>query len=70
MKPEIIKCERCGEALKPGRVVWLELSNTDGKYYRIRELTERCIPEGHTSQGAFPFGSTCADKQLKEDAKI
>jgi hypothetical protein len=59
-------CQRCGEVLVPERVVWLELSNTDGNYYKIDELTQRSIPEGHISQGAFPFGSTCAKKQLKE----
>jgi hypothetical protein len=60
------RCERCGEVLKDKRVVWLELSNTDGKYYEINELTERSIPEGHVSQGAFPFGATCAKKQIQE----
>lgn len=53
------KCERCGEILVAERVVWLELSQTDGKYYRT-------LPVGHISQGGFPFGSTCAEKQLKE----
>jgi hypothetical protein len=66
MKKQPIKCERCGETLIPGKVVWLELSNTDGKYYRIKDLAERSIPEGHVSQGGFPFGSDCAKKQLKE----
>jgi hypothetical protein len=51
------RCERCGETLSPDRVEWLELSNTDGKYYRV-------IPAGHESQGAFPFGSTCAKKEI------
>jgi hypothetical protein len=59
-------CQRCGEKLKPQRIVWLELSNTDGNYYEIDELTQRSIPEGHKSQGAFPFGSTCAKKQIHE----
>jgi hypothetical protein len=59
-------CQRCGEVLKDERVVWLELSNTDGKYYKIDELAERSIPEDHISQGAFPFGSTCAKKQIEE----
>lgn len=54
-----IKCERCGEILIAERIVWLELSNTDGKFYRS-------LPNGHISQGGFPFGSTCAEKQLKE----
>jgi hypothetical protein len=60
-------CERCGEVLTVKRVVWLELSNTDGKYYQIKDMVERSIPEGHISQGAFPFGSTCAKKQLLEN---
>jgi hypothetical protein len=59
-------CQRCGEVLIAKRVVWLELSNTDGRYYKINSLTERSIPEGHISQGAFPFGSTCAKKQIQE----
>lgn len=49
------RCERCGEALK--NIVWLELSNTDGKYYSE-------IPAGHVSQGCFAFGTTCAKSQL------
>ena len=57
---EVIRCERCEEVLKPERVVWLEFSNTDGKYYKE-------LPEGHISQGGFCFGQTCARKQLKED---
>jgi len=60
-------CQRCGKVLMTEIVVWLELSNTDGKYYKINGLTERSIPEGHISQGAFPFGSTCAKKQLLEN---
>ena len=61
-----IFCERCGQPLNHKRVVWLELSNTDGKYYKINELTERSIPEGYISQGAFTFGKACSIKQLKE----
>lgn len=53
------KCERCGEILITERVVWLELSITDGNYYFT-------LPEGHLSQGGFPFGSTCAKKQIEE----
>lgn len=55
-------CERCGEALKPGREKWLELSLTDGNYYDV-------IPKGHESQGAFPFGIKCATKELKDTIK-
>lgn len=53
---EKIKCEKCGEILKPDTVVWLELSITDGKYYKN-------LPEGHESQGAFSFGKTCAKNE-------
>lgn len=52
-----IKCEKCGETLTPSKVKWLELSQTDGKYYTA-------IPAGHISQGSFPFGSACAKSQL------
>lgn len=54
-----IWCERCGEKLNPVKAVWLELSQTDGKYYTK-------IPEGHDSQGGFSFGAACAKTQLKE----
>jgi len=56
---DIIRCERCGEVLNPKRVVWLELSNTDGRYYKK-------IPENHVSQGAFTFGRSCSVNELKE----
>lgn len=55
-----IRCERCDEELTPQRAVWLELSMTDGLYYKT-------IPQSHESQGGFAFGQTCAKKQLKED---
>ena len=55
------RCTRCDEILK--KVVWLELSNTDSLYY-----TE--IPDNHVSQGGFPFGSSCAKTQLKEDHNL
>ncbi len=58
-KGEKIYCERCGDKLNPAKVVWLELSQTDGKYYTN-------IPNGHTSQGAFSFGVACSKTQLKE----
>jgi hypothetical protein len=59
---KIQRCTRCNEAIHPDKLVWLELSITDGKYYKPFEF-----PQGHTSQGAFPFGSTCVNKanQLK-----
>ncbi|MFA5151287.1 MAG: hypothetical protein WC554_01880 [Clostridia bacterium] len=55
----IIRCERCGEILKPEKVIWLEFSNTDSNYYVQ-------IPKKHISQGLFSFGSKCAINQLKE----
>lgn len=66
MTSVVHKCERCGEILNPDKVVWLELSNTDDLYYEIKDLSEKSIPEGHISQGCFPFGSKCAKKQIKE----
>ncbi|MFA5420252.1 MAG: hypothetical protein WC341_17495 [Bacteroidales bacterium] len=60
---EIIRCERCGEILKPERIVWLELSQTDGKYYKD-------VPGGHVSQGAFPFGSQCAKIELERNKTL
>lgn len=63
MSKEIIYCQRCNERLNPDKAVWLELSNTDGKYYIS-------IPEGHVSQGGFSFGKACSKTQLKEDKTI
>lgn len=57
-KSERIFCQRCNQVLHPNRITWLELSNTDGNYYNE-------VPSGHTSQGAFPFGSACGKAQLK-----
>lgn len=54
------KCTRCNEPLKQGKEKWLELSETDGNYYASK------IPDGHISQGAFPFGTDCATAQMKE----
>lgn len=59
----VIYCTRCSEKLDPVKAVWLEFSNTDGKYY-----PEQNFPEGHISQGTFSFGSACASAQLKEVA--
>ena len=55
---ETLYCTRCNKKLNPDRVKWLELSNTDGKYYLE-------IPEGHVSQGGFVFGLDCAKEELK-----
>ncbi len=58
MPENIIRCERCGRILDPKKAVWLELSNTDGYYYKD-------LIEGHVSQGAFPFGPVCAKDELE-----
>lgn len=52
--PADVRCERCGEVLHPDRIVWIELSSTDARFY------PNGIPVGHVSQGEFPFGSDCA----------
>lgn len=56
-------CERCGEKLK-GRseAVWMELDTRTDTY------TTGDVPEAF-SQGAFPFGKTCAKRaQVEHDA--
>lgn len=50
-----IRCTKCNEPLNDKKAVWLELSQTDGRYYDS-------FPEGHISQGGFPFGKSCAKK--------
>ena len=59
MKEQTLFCERCGDKLNPSKAVWLELSMTDGRYYKE-------IPKGHDNQGGFSFGKTCSIQQLKE----
>ena len=54
-----IRCTKCKEILTSKKIVWLELSNSDGNYYVE-------IPDGHISQGGFPFGSTCSKKIVNE----
>jgi hypothetical protein len=61
-KRSLIRCTECGDILTSKKIVWLELSNSDGNYYRE-------IPKGHVSQGGFPFGTTCSKKVLKNDGK-
>ena len=58
------KCEHCQKELKVGQEVWLELSKTDMMYYHS-------LPIDHESQGAFPFGKSCAKKSdMVADRKI
>lgn len=56
-------CENCGRELEDQKIVWLELSNTDGNYYEV-------LPGGHVSQGGFPFGKACSTKILKQNGRI
>lgn len=53
------KCEECGRELKKETEVWLELSNTNGEYYKK-------IPIGHETQGFFPFGKDCAKRIINK----
>ena len=53
---EVHRCYHCDKLLDNSRIVWLELSLTDGNYYKGD------LPEGHESQGCFPFGGCCAAK--------
>lgn len=53
------KCNECGKVLDEKKIVWLELSLTDGNYYET-------IPANHRSQGFFAFGKDCAKKLLNK----
>ena len=55
----IHRCTKCNKPLKQGKECWLELSTTDGNYY-VK------IPEGHQSQGFFPFGIDCANIEMND----
>ena len=59
---EIIRCTECNEILSSKKTVWLELSITDGNFYKE-------IPINHISQGGFPFGLKCSKKVLKHESK-
>ena len=52
-------CERCGEELKPERIVWLELNSATGEWAKPGTTT---WTDGPDSQGAFPFGADCAKR--------
>jgi hypothetical protein len=53
-KPGQEQCAICGRGVNPNREVEVELSNTDGEYYK------NGVPEGHESQGWFTVGPECA----------
>jgi hypothetical protein len=55
---DYLHCERCGELLKEDNRVWLELNFTNNLYYLPGVVPAK------ESQGSFPFGKTCAKRQL------
>ncbi len=59
-------CECCERELQVDRITWLELDQRDGRYVDPKKVT---VPEDE-SQGAFPFGSTCARNVLKNGGRI
>ena len=62
---EKVYCEKCNQKLHihENKIKFLELSITDGVYYDG-------IPEGHESQGWFPFGTACAKSILKNGGQF
>jgi hypothetical protein len=56
-------CTRCGAKLNNKRIVWLELQISTGIYHVVEDIPK--IPE-EDSQGTHPFGSACAQRQLRE----
>lgn len=56
-------CNRCNEKLDPNKIVWLELDQDTGLY------TDGELPEGHTSQGGFAFGRSCAKAVIQNGGK-
>lgn len=58
-------CQRCGERIKPGREVWLEMNSRTGTYHR----TEDEVPASE-SQGWFPFGAACAKSVIANGGKV
>ena len=53
----IEKCEHCQKPLKEDQIIWLELDMISGEY------KENIKSEN--SQGAFPFGKSCAKNIIK-----
>lgn len=65
LRRDQIRCERCGEVLRPRRAVYLELNCRTGEWDAPGASEWSGGPE---SQGCFPFGRTCAIHQL--EAKV
>ena len=57
------QCECCGDDLVPGRAIWLERSQLDGRYYTD-------LPAGHASDGAYPFRRLCALRILGQAFQV
>ena len=59
------RCQRCGEVLNQARIEWMELDSHTGIYH-IGGFNS----DGDTdrSQGWFPFGTACAQSQIREQA--
>lgn len=54
------ECNCCSRPIKPGREVWLEYDNITDLYHRPGE-----VPKGGQSLGVYPFGVTCARKEIE-----
>lgn len=52
------QCTRCGRDVHPARTTWLELNALTLKYY----AEPGNVPQNE-SQGWFPFGPDCAQKE-------
>ena len=57
------RCQRCGESLRSGREVWLEMNTRDATYHE-----EGVVPPSE-SQGLFPFGAACAKSTLSNGGR-
>ena len=52
------RCQCCGVPLKNRHIVMLELDRRNNTYHNFNNVPEEW------SQGWFPFGSTCAKRQI------
>jgi len=60
---EQLFCNRCNKPLISEKALWLELDQDTGLYHA------GSIPDGHTSQGSFPFGADCEAAELAKTMK-
>ena len=67
MRDEEYYCERCGRKLDPDKVVWLSHRTSTGTYH---DPSEGPILPPEDDQGAFPFGSLCAQRAIGESAEF